>query len=343
MAILRLLLIGLLLICPAPRLDDGDADIEESIKISAEPVVGFEIKDPARRRFGDLEFRGGLVLASNYPSFGGFSALLIRQDGSHFIALSDRGLWLRGRIVYHGNRPAAIADAVMARVLNSEGKPSIRLDTESMTEDRGSLYVGVERLNQILKYEYGKKGVLAPGEPVPIPPGIKDLPFNQGLEALVFIPEGCALGGTLVAFSEWDLNKAGDLNAILIGGPSPGAFFVKRTGGYAISDAALLPDSDILILERRYTPETGVAMRIRRLPLAAIKPGATVDGPIVIEADSRFRIDNMEALSVYCSPSGATVITLLSDDNFSQIQKTVLLQFTLLKKGARRSPTDPNR
>ena len=338
MAILRLLIIGLFLLNPAYSLDADDADSEESIEVSAEPVAGFERSNPSRRRFGDLEFRGGLVLTSTSSSFGGFSALLIQQDGSHFIALSDQGFWLRGRIIYEGDRPAAIADAMMARVLNAEGKPSDRLDTESMTGDRGTIYVGIERLNQILKYEYGKKGFLAPGEPILIPPGIKDLPFNQGLEALVFVPEGFALGGTLVAFSEWGLNEAGDLEGFLVGGPSPGAFSVKRIDGYAISDAALLPDGDILILERKYTPQTGVAMRIRRLPQAAIRPGATVDGPTVIEADSRFMIDNMEALSVHCTASGATVLTLLSDDNFSRLQKTILLQFTLLKGGTRRPP-----
>jgi hypothetical protein len=343
MAILRLLIIGLLLINPAPGLDTGDADAEESVEISAEPAVGFELSDPSRRRFGDLEFRGGLVLTSTYPSFGGFSALLIQKDGSHFIALSDRGLWLRGRIVYEGDRPAAIADTVMAKVLNADGKPYTRLDTEALTENEGKLSVGVERLNQILRYEYGKKGFLAPGKPIAIPPGIKDLPFNEGLEALVFIPEGFPLGGALVAFSESDLNEAGNLKAFLIGGPSPGDFCVKRTGEYAISDAALLPDGDLLILERKYSPETGVAMRIRRLPLAAIKPGATVDGRTVVEADSRFMIDNMEALSVHRAPSGAIVVTLLSDDNFSRLQKTILLQFTLLKDGTRRSKPVANR
>jgi hypothetical protein len=38
----------------------------------------------------------------------------------------------------------------------------------------------------------------------------------------------------------------------------------------------------------------------------------------------------MEGLSVHRSPSGETVLTLVSDDNFSIIQRTILLQFTLL-------------
>jgi hypothetical protein len=336
MATLRLLIAGLLLIAPAIGFQAGSADGSVRIDISATPIPEFEPKNPSRVRFGDLEFRGGLILTSSYPSFGGFSALRVLEDGSHFIALSDRGSWLCGRIVYQGERPAAIADAVMARVLDTDGKPSSRLDTESLTEDRGMLYVGVERLNEILRYDYGKKGLLAAGEPVAVPPGIKDLPFNQGLEALVFVPDGFPLGGTLVAFSEWDLDEAGNLNAFLIGGPRPGNFCVKRTDGFAISDAALLPDGDFLTVERKYTPQTGTSMRIRRLPRTEIKTGAIVDGRTVVEVDSHFMIDNTEALSVHSAPSGELVVTLLSDDNFSRIQKTILLQFTLVESRARR-------
>ncbi len=37
----------------------------------------------------------------------------------------------------------------------------------------------------------------------------------------------------------------------------------------------------------------------------------------------------MEGLSVHRTAGGETVLTLISDDNFSAIQRTLLLQFTL--------------
>ena len=70
-------------------------------------------------------------------------------------------------------------------------------------------------------------------------------------------------------------------------------------------------------------------MRIRRVSLAAIKPGALIDGAVLIEADMNYQIDNMEGLSVNRAPDGSLVLTLISDDNFSMIQRTLLLQFTL--------------
>ena len=43
-----------------------------------------------------------------------------------------------------------------------------------------------------------------------------------------------------------------------------------------------------------------------------------------------FQIDNMEGLSVHRDARGALVLTLISDDNFSPLQRTLLLQFTLV-------------
>jgi hypothetical protein len=83
-----------------------------------------------------------------------------------------------------------------------------------------------------------------------------------------------------------------------------------------------------LLLERRYSPARGVAVRIRRVPLAAIKEGALVDGAILIEADLAYQVDNMEGMAVSRDAAGETVITLVSDDNFSVIQRNLLLQFT---------------
>jgi hypothetical protein len=89
----------------------------------------------------------------------------------------------------------------------------------------------------------------------------------------------------------------------------------------------MLPSGDLLLLERQYSLERGVAMRIRRVRLSAVKPKALVDGPAVIEADVRHQIDNMEAMSMHRTRSGEIVLTLMSDNNLSTLQRTVLLQF----------------
>jgi len=305
------------------------------IEVQARPILAFEPREPTRRRFGQLEFRGGLELKSPYKEFGGVSAIRVGADGAQFLALTDLGRWLRGRLTYAGSRPTGIADAEMAPILGGDGKPLAArrwFDTESIAQDGGTLYVGIERVQQIVRFDYGKDGLTARGQPIAVPPGIKRLPYNGSLEALEFVPRGLPLAGTLIAISERGYDQRGNLQAFLIGGPSPGTFAVKRSDEFDVSDCALLRGGELLILERRFSIWRGIAMRIRRVPLAAIKPDALVDGPVVVFADMAEDIDNMEGLSVHRTAAGETVLTLISDDNFSPLQRTILLQFTLVEE-----------
>jgi hypothetical protein len=324
-----------------PNRSENQVDIQ----IEAKPIDQFEPSNPGRKLFGSLEFRGGLELTCAYEHFGGFSAMRIQPDGANFIALSDRAFWLRGRIVYKGIHPAGIQSAVMAPVLDGSGKAATRWDTESIADDGEWLYVGIEGINSIMRFDYGKKGLAARAESVSVPSGIKGLPDNKGLEAMVFVPRKLPLGGTLIALSERGLDKSGNLKAFLIGGRKPGRFAVKRTDEYDMSDAALLPNGDLMILERKFFVLQGVFMRIRRIRLGDIRPGALVDGPVLIEANMRNQIDNMEALCVHQGRSGEIILTLMSDDNFSAIQRTVLLQFALVdaKKISKKSDNSPQR
>jgi hypothetical protein len=111
--------------------------------------------------------------------------------------------------------------------------------------------------------------------------------------------------------------------------PTSGTFALRRSDDFDVSDCAIAPHGALLVLERRFSWARGVAMRIRSVPLAAIKPGALLEGPELIFADMGHQIDNMEGLALHRAADGAIVLTLISDDNFSPLQRTVLLQFTL--------------
>jgi hypothetical protein len=308
------------------------AEAPTSIEVRAQPLTAFDIRDPSRRQFGLLEFRGGLVLTSPYREFGGISAIRVAADGARFIGLTDKGRWFRGRLVYEGTRPVGIVDAEMAPILGADGQPLAArgwYDTEALAEDGGTLFVGIERVHQIVRFNYGKDGLLARGQPIAVPPAMRSLPANKGIEGLVFVPKGLPLAGTLIAFSERGLDKAGNITAFLIGGPSPGTFTIRRSASFDISDAALLPGGDLLVLERKFSWTAGLAVRIRRIALGEVKPNALVDGAVLFEADLGYELDNMEGLSVHRSAGGDIVLTLISDDNFSFLQRTLLLQFTL--------------
>src|SRR5690606_3469060 len=126
---------------------------------------------------------------------GGVSSLRVADDG-RFVAVTDRGHWLRGRIVSRDQRPVAIADAEIAPILGSDGRPLTRrgwFDAESLAEDGGTFYVGIERVHEIVRFDYARHGLGARGRVVPTPPALKALPSNGGLECLVAPPKGLPL------------------------------------------------------------------------------------------------------------------------------------------------------
>ena len=305
----------------------------QKIEIKSQAVEAFDPRNVSRRRFGALEYRGGLVLESPTKAFGGLSGLRVAADGQHFVAVTDKGQWLRARIVYRGTVPIAITDAEMAPILGADGRPLRSrgwYDAESLAADGDTMYVGIERVHRIVRFDFGKDGLLSRGVPVAVPAAFRTLPHNASLECLAMAPKGGPLGGTLIVVSERGLDANGNILGFLIGGATRGSFSLKRADDFDVSDCAISPGGRLLVLERRFTWTSGLAMRIRSVSLASIKPNATVDGMELISADMGHQIDNMEGLSVHRAPDGATVLTIVSDDNFSPLQRTLLLQFTLV-------------
>ena len=73
-------------------------------------------------------------------------------------------------------------------------------------------------------------------------------------------------------------------------------------------------------------------MRIRRIPLAGVKPGALVDGPVVIYADIGYQIDNMEGLAAHRTADRRDRAHARLRRQFLPVQRTMLLQFTLVEE-----------
>jgi len=312
---------------------NASTDVPVSIEVKARPIPWFDRHDHDRVRFGALEYRSGLVLTSPFPRFGGLSGLRIDARGERFISFSDRGHWFTGRILYEGRAMTGLADVESAPMLGPDGKPITArgwFDSESIAIDGSFVYIGLERVNKVLRFDFSKGFTRARGEVVPLPKAASKLPNNKGLEALVFVPKGEALAGTLIAISERGLDENGNLIAFLVGGPAAGQFSILRTEDFDISDAVLLPAGDLLILERKFSWLSGIGIRIRRIPLRSVAPGAVIDGPSIFEASLANEVDNMEGIDVHLTAEGETVLTMVSDDNFSLIQRTLLLQFTLV-------------
>lgn len=316
------------------RTDEFSVAEPVSIEVNARPLNGFDTRDRSRLRFGELEFRSGLVLTSRFRGFGGLSGLRLDAKGERFLAISDKGGWFTGRIAYRGKEMTGLEDVEASPMLWSDGKPITArgwFDTECIALDGSLVYVGLERVNRILRFDFSKGFTRARGEELPLPQAARRLPYNKGLEALVAVPKGQPLAGALLAISERALDGQGNILGFLIGGKTPGQFSVRRSDDFDVSDATLLPSGDMLLLERKFSWLGGVGIRIRRIAQKSIAPGATVDGPAIFSADLGHEIDNMEGIDAHVGAGGDTVITMISDDNFSLVQRNLLLQFTLVE------------
>ena len=218
-----------------------------SIEVNARPIPSFDTSDRSRVRFGALEYRSGLILTSRFRGFGGLSGFRLDPKGERFIAVSDKGSWFTGRIVYQGREMTGLDDVEAAPLLGPDGRPITArgwYDSESLALDGTLVYVGIERVHRILRYDFAKGFTRARGEEVPVPPAVRKLPSNKGLEALVVVPKGLPLAGTLIALSERGLDADGNIIGFLIGGRTPGQFSVRRTDKFEVSDAVLLPPAN---------------------------------------------------------------------------------------------------
>lgn len=302
----------------------------QPLEVSARPISAFSPRDPDRRRFGQLNFRSGLQLSARHDDFGGWSGLWRSGDGQKIVAVSDAGSWLTADIARENGMMTGWRNARIAPILGADGRPLWRTrsyDCEGLSITNGVAHVSIERTHEILRFDWAKDGVLARGQPLPVPREVKQLPSNKGLEAVGVIPSPHPLAGAVIAIAE---RSGGDEETlgVILGGPRPGLFKVRRRNSYDITDLAFLPNGDMVILERWFASLRGLGMRMRRIEARHISPGAMLDGEVLIEADLGEEIDNMEGLAVHVE-QGKTILTLISDDNFSMIQRTILLEFEL--------------
>jgi hypothetical protein len=328
------------LLAVAPALADKPQTVLEGptpTTITAVPI-DFDRDHPGRTEFGKLIFRGGLNLYARSLYFGGYSALTIDPSGRTLLAISDAGSWLRATVDYDGRHIKGLSGAVLGPIIGVDGQPlrddrDRDRDSEGMTlidgdPHQGTAYVSFERRHRIVRYPFTAERFGPPTGTVTRPPATKAMRSNSGIEAITLIPTG-KLKGTLVAFAENLTDKNSNLQGWLIGGPTPGGIVLKRLGGFDITDAAALPDGGIVVLERRFRFSEGIKMRIRRVSADELKRGALIEGEVLLDADDSLNIDNMEAIAAHRAPSGETVLTLMSDDNFSALQRTLIMQFAM--------------
>jgi len=256
-----------------------------------------------------LAIEGLWELAGPDLFFGGYSALVVRPGG-RALAFSDLGETLAFTLPGHG--PAAPR---LAPVRPHPRQATRRQDIESATLDprTGQLWIGYEQVHAVRRIAPSP-----PGDGIVLPAAMANWPRNSGAEALVRLADGRFLA----------LAERNGRGMLFAGDPVDNArvvqFAVAWPEGHRPVDAAQLPDGRVLVLTRKVEPAWppfGTLLLVGEP--GEIAPGKTWRPRLFARLDGPLPRENYEALAVERTGDGA-VLWLMSDDNFSTFQRTLL-------------------
>ena len=307
---------------------------QEQQTVTAVPISEF-----AEAEVGDavqgLIWRGGLELQSAIDTFGGLSGLGFTGPDGRLTMVSDRGNFVSGQLIYEAGRPLGLIGVRIEPIQNSRGADLPRAfarDAEALAviERNGvpaAVRVGFENLTRVADFELVDSVPEGPATEIAIPAWLSDARTNRSLESICVASPASPVAGSTLLLTEDVRDETGAQRGWLLGRADRGDLSYRSGDGTYPADCAFLPDGDLLVLER------GIAllafnMRLVRVAAADVRPGATMQGDVLLEV-SGSDIDNMEGLAVHPGPDGDTRITIVSDDNFIDWQRTLLLQFSL--------------
>jgi hypothetical protein len=305
------------------------------VQVETRPVPLY-LNRPKDRRAGQLIYRGGVEIDSDDDRVGGLSDLAVSNDGTRVIFVSDSSRWLRARLLYADDGDlTGMAYAEIAPMLDLDGHvmsgkegDAEGIAAEIPGEPSGGVLVSFERDHRVWRYDLSQ-GLDARPTPVPIGSWAGELPNNSGIEAIALLPRN-----TLLAISENTLDDVGNIVGALEAYPTQvahggfGPVTLRANEPFAVTGAAADGDGGVYILERRFSFLGGLGMQIRRIKAGSIRPDTVLDGAVIASLSAgEASIDNMEGLAVRRGPDGKTYLYVISDDNFSALQRTVLLMF----------------
>lgn len=269
----------------------------------------------------DAEYLGSYRWSLPVEGFGGFSGLELADDGIGFVAISDKGTIVQGRL----ERAATEITGVMVTeklhpLKNTDGGPLPRFhgDSEGLAiRADGRIYISFEAVHRIWTY----RDTNSEGAWLPRHPDFKEMQNNSSLEALAI-----DASGALYTLPE----RSGDLERPFQvyryakeNWTKP--FSLPRRGPFLPVGADFGPDGRLYLLERAFNSIFGFQTRVRRF---SIENNRVLNEQTLVDTPNG-RHDNLEGISVWRDAAGDLRLTMISDDNFRLLQSTEFVEYRL--------------
>ena len=276
----------------------------------------------------DAQLPSGAQLVSAYrwhgdaEAFGGFSGIEVSDDGSTFVAITDRSHVTRGVITREDGVITQVAHSKLEKLRSPRGVPltGIWADSEGLAiAPDGTVTVSFEIAHRTVSYTSGQKR----GRDLPANPATDNMVANSSQEALAVGPDG-----TLYMIPEGD---GAETTPHVVYRLRPGAskwespFTIPRYRPYVPVGADIGPDGRLYVLERHLSSIFGFTSRVRRFDM---KPDGLSNETILLESDVGAH-DNLEGLAVWRDADGLIRLTMVSDDNFKFFQVTEIVEYVV--------------
>lgn len=283
--------------------------------------VPLDAGDPARRDAGQLHFLGGWSLSSPDARLGGLSGLHV--ENGEAIAVSDTGMIARFPLPGAAETPRIRFQPVEQGP--GAGRERRSRDSEGLQVFGNQLWLSFERHNAVWRYDRATMRAQTGAQPEAMRRWRGN---NAGPEAMVRLADG----RFLIIQEGRDSGETSEA-ALFAGDPAiPGTPAVRlsyrRPPGFRATDAALLPDGRVLILNRSLAL-LQLSAKLVVADVRGLAGGGTIAGREVATLEAPLAVDNMEGVSV-TRESGRTIVWLVSDDDYMRLfRHSLLLKFEL--------------
>lgn len=302
-----------------------------SVTVAAQEDLKLTPITPETTVFKELSYLWGFEVESDDPKFGGFSGLTglrsVSQGGAthHFLgSVTDRGYYASWEITFPSNDAPSISLYPLQAIAEGAGTSTdkINFDVEAITEFENWNLYAYEQDHRVVNSNPEAKRINRPNN-------LSDIPPNGGFEAITVLTNNMVL-----LMAELPDSKTKKQLAWLGKKQVGGVFrFETRTiefpEGYHPSDTTTLTSGDVLILLRKFSLLKGFSTKLMLITHDVIMSGDPITGTAIADFPSNVGFDNLEGLASMPHPAGGEMIYLISDDNFSALQKTLLLAFYL--------------